>query len=1026
LNSHKIIYISISLLILVIILILIPIKVLSSTPPADLVQTLQQQTEGSVSISYHAETGKVRFIGTDPSHPIPQPGKINSNATPEEAARQFLVTYGSLFGLSDPNQELTVIGVQATDQGNSFVRFQQVYNKPGSPTIPVMGGELIVQLNGGKDIVSANGEILPEIKVNPTPTFNLVTAEQHALESVAKDYTISVDDLTATIPELWVYNPSLLGGPGVRLNALVWRMEVTDRNQLSIKELVLVDAHLGVVALHFSEIETALSRKVYDNQNNPALPLPGPNLVRSEGQGPTGDSDIDKAYDYGGDVYNWYWTNHNRDSLDGAGMELVSTVRYCDPSYTCPYPNAYWNGAQMVYGAGYSSAADVVGHEMTHGVTDHTSKLFYMMQSGAINESLSDIWGEFIDRTYVNNPSDDWLMGEALAGGAIRSMKDPTLYGQPDKMSSSLYFCGSDDGGGVHTNSGVGNKAAYLMVAGGTFNGKTITPLPGGMVEVAKIYYEAQIHLLTSATDYADLYNDLQQACSNLVASGVVPAADCQQVKNAIDAVEMGQQPTSCPAPEAPLCQAGQVPTDLFFDNLENPNSVNWAHAPIIGIDNWYYPQNPNPFDFDATYATSGQYNFWGYDVETKADYYIALTKDIALAGGTSPYLHFNHAYNFEGSNYDGGVIEYSTNAGTNWTDVGSLVSVNGYNGQINSAYDNPLGGRAGFVGISNGYISSRLDLSSLVGQNVRFRFRIGTDSGGWGYGWFIDDIRVYTCGNQTATRTPSTISKGFLPIVAEGKPSSTPSQKLTPTRTATATQTPISTGTSTPTNTQNPWLPGTFNATGDSCVAQGGPSANFGDTVDMLIGYDEYYSPNLLTVRGLIQFDLSTIPSGTSINNAVLKIYYQAYWDYPDYPRTITSYRINSNWTEMGVTWDNQPAFAESYGSASIMANDSWGYVSLDVTNLVQAWVNGAYSNYGVMVRGPEVSGTDSSWRQFATRHTTYVPQLVITYNGAMAAAAEQTNQEILPENSNLLSIANGENECELQYSSLKCFIHR
>ena len=779
-------YIVIPLLILV--LVMIPIKVLSSNPPTDLVQSLQQQTEGSVRISYHAETGMVRFIGTDPSHPIPQPGKITANTSDEDAAKLFLISYGSLFGLSDPNLELTVMGVQAADQGHSFVRFQQVYNTPGSPAIPVMGGELIVQLSEVKDVVSVSGEILPDIKVNPIPTINLETAQQYAIDSVARDYGISVDKLTATKPELWVYNPALLGASGVPLNTLVWRMEVTDLNAFTLKELVLVDAHLGVVALHFSEIDTVKNRKIYDNENNAAYGLPGPNLKRSEGGLAIGIADVDKAYEYAGDTYDFYWTNHNRDSLDGAGMALVSTVRYCSPTSTCPYPNAYWNGSQMVYGQGYALAADVVGHEMTHGVTDHESRLFYYMQSGAINESFSDIWGEFIDRTYVTT-SDDWLMGEALPIGAIRSMSDPTLYGQPDKMSSSNYFCGSwsgvgDDNGGVHTNSGVGNKAAYLMVAGGVFNGKTITPLPGGMPEVAKIFYEVQTHMLTSAGDYADLNDNLQQTCTNLIGSGVTTTADCQQVKNALDAVEMGQQPAGCQAPEAPVCPSGQGPVDLFFDNLENPASGNWAHAAYSGSDQWFYPQNSHTYSFDATYATSGQFNFWGYDYEVSSDYYIALTKNIAITSGSTPYLHFSHAYDFEAPNYDGGVIEYSTNSGVTWSDAGSLITNNGYSGTISSSANNPLKGRQGFVGYTSGYISSRLDLSSLVGQNVRFRFRIGTDTGGWGYGWFIDDIRVYTCSSTppTATTTPPGMKSINLPIVRRGGANSTP----TPTSTST------------------------------------------------------------------------------------------------------------------------------------------------------------------------------------------------------------------------------------------------
>jgi hypothetical protein len=174
--------------------------------------------------------------------------------------------------------------------------------------------------------------------------------------------------------------------------------------------------------------------------------------------------------------------------------------------------------------------------------------------------------------------------------------------------------------------------------------------------------------------------------------------------------------------------------------------------------------------------------------------------------------------------------------------------------------------------------------------------------------------------------------------------------------------------------------------------------------------------------VRGLIQFDLSAIPSGTVINHAVLRIYYMGYWDFP-VSRTITSYRINSGWTEMGVTWNNQPGFAEAYGSVDIIANNSWRYVSLDVTALVQAWVNGTYPNKGIMLRGPEVSGSDSSWREFYTRHTSDVPQLVITYTGA---AADQTNLEVLPGNNTPTNSSQGESICLTQLNLVKCFVHR
>jgi len=745
-----------------------------------LIGQLQQETEGQVRISYHARTGKVRFIGTDLEHAITQPVKLAAEATSEEAARRFLAVYGQLFGLTDQAQELTVMRTQTADRGRSFVRLQQVYQG-----IPVLGGELVVQMDSSKNIISANGEILPDLALDIAPKVNAAAAQERARSLVAKVSSLKADDLMVSEPELWMYNPILLK-PGLNLTTLVWRMEVQPVELLPVRELVLVDAHLGVIALHFNQIDTAKNRKIYDNENDRSAGLPGKGPVRTEGQGPTGIADVDNAYDYAGDTYDFYHNMHGRDSIDNAGMELISTVRYCEQTGDCPYPNAFWNGQQMVYGEGYPSADDVVAHEITHGVTEYESHLFYYMQSGAINEAFSDMWGESVDLT--NGRGNDtsgvrWLMGEDLPGGAGRSMKNPPDYDDPDKMTSTYYVCGEQDNGGVHSNSGVGNKAAYLMVDGDAFNGYTVTGM--GIEKTAKIFYEVQTNMFTSASDYQDLYDTLQQACTNLIGTGAITPSDCQQVKNATDATEMDQQPTSCPATEAPMCPVGQPPVNLFSDDLENPSSGKWTSGAVVGSNYWYYPQTANPYGFDATYATSGRYNFWGYNYGVSspntnpvADYFVAMTSDVELPAGSMPYLHFNHAYAFEGdatNTYDGGVVEYSTDGGASWHDASSLFTHNGYNGTIVTGYGNPLAGRQAFVSSSNGYISSRLDLSTLAGQSVRFRFRIGIDNQVGAYGWFIDDLRIYTCAAAPPTPTPTTIPATPTATPTPGTPTPTP-----------------------------------------------------------------------------------------------------------------------------------------------------------------------------------------------------------------------------------------------------------
>lgn len=716
-----------------------------------LIAQLERETGGAVRLSYHTGTGRLRFIGTTLDRPIGQPALLAVGASPEDAARGFLAVYGPLFGLKDPARELQVERVRTADRGRSSVRFQQVYE-----SIPVLGGELIVQVNASNDILFASGEILPDLSLDITPRVAAEAARLNALEAVAREYGLATEDLTASEPELWVYNPLLLGAPGIPVSRLVWRIEVTPLDLLPIRELVLVDAQRGFVTLQFNQIDTAKNRRIYDNQNNPAYGIPGNGPVRTEGGPATGVTDADNAYDYAGFTYDFYWTYHGRDSLNNAGMALTNTVRYCPDAANCPYQNAFWNGYQMVYGAGYASADDVVAHEMTHGVTQYESNLFYYMQSGAINEALSDIWGELVDLTYTNgkdndSPSVRWLMGENLPVGAGRSMSNPPLYGQPDRMTSPYYYCGTQDNGGVHYNSGVANKAAYLMVDGGTFNGRTVTAL--GINKTVKIWYEAQTNLLLSGSDYQDLYDALYQACLNLVGTGGITTSDCQEVRDATEATEMDEQPSGCAATDAPLCYFGDPTSTLFYDNFE-AGVGNWTSGANQGSDEWYY---------ESAYATSGTHHLYGYDQPSTADYYVAMVSNVSLPAGQEVFLHFKHAYDFEGPSYDGGVLEYSANGGP-WTDAGSLFTYNGYDGTISTGSGNPLGGRSGFIAESYGYISSRLNLTSLAGKNVRFRYRIGTNSSGEDWGWFIDDVRIYTCPSGS-------YSYIYLPLVVRNYP---------------------------------------------------------------------------------------------------------------------------------------------------------------------------------------------------------------------------------------------------------------
>ncbi|MBI3796284.1 MAG: M4 family metallopeptidase [Deltaproteobacteria bacterium] len=224
----------------------------------------------------------------------------------------------------------------------------------------------------------------------------------------------------------------------------------------------------------------------------------------------------------------------------------MSTVDYCPSADQCPYQNAYWDGEQMVYGAGFPAADDVDAHELTHAVTQSSANLLYYKQSGALNESFSDIFGETVDLT--NSGGTDtaavrWLIGEDIPGiGAIRNMMNPPAYGNPGKVSDPQFQCSAViDRGGVHTNSGVPNHAYALMVDGGTYNAFTIMGI--GLTKAGKIQYRALAQYLVSGSKFLDDYLALQQSCADLIGIAGISTSDCTEMKKALDAVEMSKMP---------------------------------------------------------------------------------------------------------------------------------------------------------------------------------------------------------------------------------------------------------------------------------------------------------------------------------------------------------------------------------------------------------------------------------------------------------------------------------------------------
>ena len=233
------------------------------------------------------------------------------------------------------------------------------------------------------------------------------------------------------------------------------------------------------------------NRTIYDQQHSNAY-APGV-VARTEGSKKVKDVAVNEAYDGFGATYKFFWEVLGRNSIDNAGMPILGLVHY-----STNYANAFWDGqGHMFFGDGdgqlfirLTASIDVIGHELAHGVTQYEANLIYQGQSGALNESMSDVFGSLV-KQYAKKQTAaqaDWLIGNDVVGPtlkpALRSMKAPGTANQYDKQPASMddYVNTAADNGGVHVNSGIPNHAFYV----------TATTIGGKAWEKAgRIWYDA-------------------------------------------------------------------------------------------------------------------------------------------------------------------------------------------------------------------------------------------------------------------------------------------------------------------------------------------------------------------------------------------------------------------------------------------------------------------------------------------------------------------------------------------------------
>lgn len=510
-----------------------------AAPPADTPSPLavfaqmQQQAAGSLFVHWDEATGIPLFLRG--AIPFVAPG---GKTTATERAIAFFGRYRDLYRMANPALELTPVQVKTDALGMTHARLQQ---QVGS--VPVWGAQMVVHFDAAGHVRAVNGTYLPGTVVNTTPSVKFPDAVTTARANLL------TDERATLYPDrsgLVVYRR---GGPV----ALAWKVQLWTDEPLG-NWIVFVDAHDGSVIHRLNSLDTARNRRTFDANHTSSLPG---TLVCDEGNPTcTGGDPVEKAaHRNAGITYDYYFSKFGRDSYDDAGAALISSVHYNNN-----YNNAFWNGTQMVYGDGdgvqfsyFSGGLDVVAHELTHAVTNLTTDLIYEDEPGALNESYSDVFGTFTE--FFSEPAQaDWLLGEdiytpGVPGDALRNMADPTLGtfdatdprnsgGQPDHMSSYVHYPLVIDSGGVHTNSGIPNKAAYLIAQGGTFSGVPVAGI--GITKTEQIYYRTLVHYLTPPSDFWAAREASIQSCQDLIGSFGIAPGNCDSVQDGFAAVGIG------------------------------------------------------------------------------------------------------------------------------------------------------------------------------------------------------------------------------------------------------------------------------------------------------------------------------------------------------------------------------------------------------------------------------------------------------------------------------------------------------
>lgn len=614
--------------------------------------------------------------------------------------------------------------------------------------VPVWEGEAIVHLKQDGELSVITDDLKEGVAVNTKPNLSAEEAILAAKQFYSQDARTLTEKPTA---EMFIYR-------GTERDHLAYRVQLArlDGSKHTSAPVMFIDAHTGEKIFEYDNLQTGSGNSLYSgtvsiNTSQSGATFYMEDLTRrmgtfnmnSTGNENTGGGGTQSRYTdtddswtttiqragvdahYGAaKTFDYFQSAHGRNGIDGnfgpgtttaaanGSISLVSSRVHFGSSGA--YNNAFWFNNRMSYGDGDGFnftplvTIDICGHEMTHGITERTANLTYSGESGALNESMSDVFGAMVE-LYADGgtvSADTWKIGEdaytpGTAGDALRYMNDPhlapnsgyTANDDPDHYSER--YTGSADSGGVHINSGIGNKVFYLAAVGGTHHLSGVTVTGMGTTDAARVWYRALTSYMTSSTNFSGARTATINAATAIFGGG---SPQVMSTTNAWCAAGIGSCASGTPTPTPTVTPTPPPGTELLVNGGFEGSVAPWVQS---GSGAFYV--NPGNYPHGGT-----GYIYQGVNNNVSGQHYQTVAIPTSATGTLTFWLNVTSSETTTTTQYDRLFVEVRSTSGT------LLATL--------ATYSNLNKGTAGV------YSQKSLNMAAYKGQTVRVQFRSTTD----------------------------------------------------------------------------------------------------------------------------------------------------------------------------------------------------------------------------------------------------------------------------------------------------------